>query len=589
MANKLKVVPIPVMTSEADSGVSHQLHDPLRYRGRQSVLSAARTPARVVALLTAVVVAVVIMVGAGSPAWGHARMVASDPADGQQLVVPPASVTFTFNEEVTATLGGIQVFDRDARRVDQGAGTQPVPSQLATIVDPDLPDGTYLATYRVVSADGHVVSGAVTFAVGEDLDRAAVAGLNDSGSTLDRLVEIVGNVLLYGGTLVGGGLGLVALMVVDTERQRRALLRWVPAACVIGLIGAAIKVAAIAAGATGRGVGSIVDDGVLTAVLRQGGVGWWVAGLLIGLAALAVGSRFASGALRQVLIPYGVLVAAGSFALTGHTAVGDPRWLVATGTVVHVVVAAVWVGGLVAVGIVLASSHTDIPSKTAVVSRFSGVALIAVGALWASGVVSAWWTVGSWTNLVDSPYGRILGVKLALVAVTMGIAAWNRWRLLPAVTGDTADERKRTLLTRSVRSEIVVLAAVVLATSVLVDTPPSRSQAADVQPFSETVTLDDDLEVNLLVTPGVTGDNEVHITYIDSMGLLDGRVESVTVEMSLPGADIGPLVTNAIELEAGHYLADTGQLVVAGNWELELVGRIGSFDQVRTTFSVPIG
>lgn len=562
---------------------------PAGTRDHRDVVAGGRTMTRVMAPLAAVVVAVVIMVGAGSPAWGHARLVASDPADGQQLETPPATVTFTFNEEVTATLGGIQVLDRDARRFDLGAGTQPVPSQLATSVAPDLPDGTYLATYRVVSADGHVISGAVTFAVGEDLDRDAVAGLADNESRVDRLVEIIGNVLLYGGTLVGSGLGLMALVVVDPERQRRALLRWVPAACAIGVVGAALKVAAIAAAATGRGLGSIADDGVLTAVMRQGGVGWWLAGLLVGFAALVVGSSLGPGAVRQVLVPYGVLVAAGSFALTGHTAVGDPRWLVATGTVVHVVVAAVWLGGLIAVGIVLASPHADLPSKTAVVSRFSTLALIAVVALWVSGAVSAWWTVGSWSNLVSSPYGRILGVKLALVAVTMGLAAWNRWRLLPAVTGDQPDERKRTVLARSVRWELVVLAAVVLATSVLVDTPPSRSEAADAQPFSETVTIDDDLDVNVLVTPGVTGDNEIHITYIDALGLLDGRVESVTVELSLPDADIGPLITNAIELEAGHYLAATRQLVVSGDWELEVVGRIGSFDQVRTTFAVPIG
>jgi copper transport protein len=576
-----------------------------------------RTINRLAALAVATLLALLV-VGAGAPAWGHARVTGSDPADGTRLEEPPRTMTFTFNEDVNATLGGIRIFDRDGNRVDRGAGTQPVPSQLTTAVAPDLDPGTYLSTYRVVSADGHVITGAVTFAVGTDVNAAEVAGIDEVPSYL-RTATIAGNVILYGGALMAIGLAVLLLVVVGERTQQQQLVRWLRAGVVVAVVGAAIRVVTIAIEATGRGPTVIFDDGVLAAVLRQGGTGWWLVGMFIGLAALVAGTSLRAGVARQMLIAYGALVAAGSFALTGHTSTGEPLVLLLAMTTLHMLVAAVWLGGLVGVAVLVATSHPPTPNSTTtqptttlsvatVVSRFSTLALVAVATLWISGAVQAWWTVGDPTNLFSSTYGRLLMVKLGLVVITMALAAWNRWRLVPAVKaqasgdqastdqasgdqapGDQAPGDAHRTLARTVRWELVVLALVVVVTSVLVDTPPARYDTPGAQPFSETVSVADDLELQLLITPGAVGRNELHVTYIDAMGLLDDRVESVILEMSLPDVDIGPITTNAVQLDPGHYLLTTDRLTVAGTWTIEVVTRIGAFDQQRSTFTVPIG
>lgn len=553
--------------------------------------------ARITVQLVVACVVVVAVAMTASPAWSHARVVASDPADGEQLISAPGSVTFTFSEDVTTSLGGIRVLNSDAARVDLGASTQPSPTQVTTVLEPDLARGTYLASYRVVSADGHVINGAITFAVGEQVDPEAVASLDETSSPGIRVVTVVGNVVLYGGVLLAIGLALLGLVVVDQERDRRRLLPWLRAAVAVGVVGAVLTVVAMAADATGRSIGAITDDGVLGGVLRQGGTGWWLIGLFVGLAGVVAGTSLPPGALRQLVVTYGVLVTAGSFALTGHTSVAAPIPLVIVVTTVHLVVAAIWLGGLVGLSLLLPRRTTaeaadpdpdgpdDVQVWASQLTRFSTLAVAAVALLWVSGVVQAWWTVGGWANLAGSGYGRILVVKLGLVVVTMALAAWNRWRLVPALT--SADDQQRTIV-RSMRWEVAILVAVIAVTSVLVDTPPGDERSG-ATPFSETIAVSADLDVNLLVTPGQVGINDLHITYIDTLGLLDDRVESVTVEMTLPEAGIGPLVSNAVLLEGGHYLLTTKQLTVAGTWELEVVSRIGTFDQQRTMFRVPIG
>jgi putative copper resistance protein D len=63
--------------------------------------------------------------------------------------------------------------------------------------------------------------------------------------------------------------------------------------------------------------------------------------------------------------------------------------------------------------------------------RFSLLGIVSVGALLASGMVSAWTFVGSVPSLLETSYGRLLSVKLLLFAAMLSVAAANRFRLVP--------------------------------------------------------------------------------------------------------------------------------------------------------------
>lgn len=105
---------------------------------------------------------VVLLVGAG-PASAHAALVGSDPGDGSTLAAVPTSVTFTFNENVGSPAyvaviapNGSKVAVTHVRAVDDTVS--------AKVADVDQ-KGTYSASYRVVSADGHPVTGTLTYDV----------------------------------------------------------------------------------------------------------------------------------------------------------------------------------------------------------------------------------------------------------------------------------------------------------------------------------------------------------------------------------------------------------------------------------------
>ena len=120
-------------------------------------------PAR--AALAAVALGLLAVGAWASPAAAHASLVSVDPADGARLDESPDVVRLTFSEHVSADLGGVQVLDSDGDQVQEGAARVDG-ATVEVDLAPDLPDGTYVISYRVVSADGHPVRGASVFGVG---------------------------------------------------------------------------------------------------------------------------------------------------------------------------------------------------------------------------------------------------------------------------------------------------------------------------------------------------------------------------------------------------------------------------------------
>jgi len=98
------------------------------------------------------------------PAWSHATLVSSSPADGEQVPVPPSRVSATFNEPMQTQFAAMTLIGPDGGQY--GAGEPTVDDTVISVaVRPGGPAGDYTANYRATSADGHVVSGSWTFRV----------------------------------------------------------------------------------------------------------------------------------------------------------------------------------------------------------------------------------------------------------------------------------------------------------------------------------------------------------------------------------------------------------------------------------------
>ena len=119
--------------------------------------------------LAAAVAAVGALAVAPAAALAHASLEATSPARGADLKTAPRAVTFRFDEPVEGNFGAVRVFDAKGGRVDDNRVVHPGGRgpELSVGLTPGLADGTYTATYRVISADSHPVSGGVVFSIGK--------------------------------------------------------------------------------------------------------------------------------------------------------------------------------------------------------------------------------------------------------------------------------------------------------------------------------------------------------------------------------------------------------------------------------------
>jgi methionine-rich copper-binding protein CopC len=116
-------------------------------------------------VLVAIVVGLLGAAFVSVPAQAHTDLIEAAPADGSELEAAPANVVFTFNEELLEATVRVSITDESgavvAQDVAESAGS------VVTVPWPtELPVGTYSVSYRVVSGDGHPVTGEITFTYG---------------------------------------------------------------------------------------------------------------------------------------------------------------------------------------------------------------------------------------------------------------------------------------------------------------------------------------------------------------------------------------------------------------------------------------
>ncbi|GHJ40179.1 hypothetical protein Sm713_57880 [Streptomyces sp. TS71-3] len=133
-----------------------------------------------------------------------------------------------------------------------------------------------------------------------------------------------------------------------------------------------------------------------------------------------------SGDLAFGLSVGGAVVAIGlaaTWALSEHASVGLQTRVAIPLDVVHLLSVAAWLGGL---AVLLTALYRTPSIEAAAVRRFSALAFCSVLAVVATGLYQTWRQVGTFSALTGTDFGRILLVKVGLVAVTVGIAAASR-------------------------------------------------------------------------------------------------------------------------------------------------------------------
>jgi copper transport protein len=587
--------------------------------------------ARAVAAAAAALTLIVIV---ASPAGAHATVSSSSPGDHEHVATAPNLVSIQFSEPVSITLGGLTVIDAKGNRVDNGDNRQPTSDRLESTLKPNLADGTYVANYAIISADGHAVRGSVIFGVG-DASLSDVSNLaTKTDPTLDALSK-GGQFLTYLGVMLAAGLAFFTAFIFGDGPERTRLARLTRSAAVIGGAGIALTVLAQAALETGNGLGSFFDTSVAGTVLSEG-LGWQCGIQIAGLIACLVSLTPTSTVTSKALALYGGLAATGSFVLFGHATQSPHPWLTEGADVVHVAVGALWFGGLVGLALVVRSrlratrppttptvgparsddrprraspapgagtatavldrTEVDTPTEVetdmdelfsstiAVVLRFSSAAAISVALLTAAGLTLGIIEVGSLSNLVSTSYGQLVIAKVVVVALILAMAAYNRYQLLPGLEADPGDRQTglRSLV-RALHVEALGIVAVLAITAVLANTTPSASLPAPPTPFAQTRAVAN-ANVALSISPNQAGSNQTDVQFTDASGAPVDTMQSVGLYLTLPAKNVGPLVENMPKVGPGHYQLSTPDLSIAGDWTVTLQVRVDEFTQKDVDF-----
>lgn len=267
----------------------------------------------------------------------------------------------------------------------------------------------------------------------------------------------------YVASLGGAGLAFFALLFgrgLAAEDATR-LRGWASRAALLG-VPAGIAILAVQVG-TLTGGQALLDAEVWSVVIGSpAGTSYALGaiGLLL-VALLALGPRW--------IIPAaaGGVLACASHLLLGHTTQGGPRMLLVALLLVHLLVAAFWIGSLPPLAWTARRGGTG---AARLVEGWARIAVLSVPALLTAGLLLAWLLLGSVEALVASHYGWALLAKIALVTALLGLAAWHRLRLTPALA--RGEPGAGTRLARSIGVEAAIAAGVLYAAAEMVATSP---------------------------------------------------------------------------------------------------------------------
>ncbi|MEU8975540.1 copper resistance protein CopC [Streptomyces monashensis] len=573
-----------------------------------------------------------LLLGAAAPASAHAALRATDPADGSLLRTAPRQVTLTFTESVGLLTDSFRVYDPTNHRVRTGtAGHAPGRADTARVPLPArLAQGTYTVAWRVVSADSHPVSGALTFSVGT---RTATVASTAPDATENPVTAALYSIARYLAYLSVALLLGTAAFVAYCRPPKAAPLRTPVLAAAWTLIASTAALFALRAPyeeGTAPAQALSLTALARTATTRPGELLLARLALLLLAASVVLVLRARRTRLpRRATLTVAAAVSvplALTWSAAEHAAAGIQVPLAITSATLHLLAMGTWLGGLAALLRIL-SRTTALPLSVPV--RFSRLALGSVTVLAVTGVYQSWRGLGSWQALTDTTYGRTLLAKLAAVAALLLAAACSRsWttrmagartqtqvrtttpaRIPEPATGPPLPEPPPTLtpppslplhhLRRSVLAEAAVAAVVLALTTLLTSTVPGRTATEAAQsttavagiPTASVTTIPFDVgtpgghgKVQITLDPGRGGTCSVQaVVYGPDGGL--STVPELRITLTLPDRRIGPLDTKVTD-RGGYWAADSFTLPLPGTWTMKATVRVSDVDQV--TVSAPV-
>ncbi len=525
-------------------------------------------------------------------AWAHAALLKTVPVASRTINQAPPEVRLTYSEPVEPRFAIVSVTDAEGQQVTSGK-PEAAPGAPQTLVTPlrRVPEGWYLVFWRVISADGHPVRGAFTFAVGPNPGpppQFRVPSLSETATTTRLLIS---RWVVFLSVLAALGLFVLRTIVARpvVQRVRGISLRPLNIAFGVAVAASLVAIPVYVLFATAEfTLRSVWDLGDILPSARASGFGKdfldleLVFALFAAAAAAALWVDRPEREQRSVaeLLALPAALAAGVAtlllpALAGHAGQKSPRGLALPLDAAHLAAAGVWLGGLIGLVVFWLSVRRDARGAALafVVPRFSALALSCVLLLIGTGIGQALLELPTLASLWQTSYGQALLWKIGLLSAALLLAAVNLARTKPRLQAH--DASAPLLLRRLVSGEILFVTAALFAAGVLASLPPPSSALARVQ------------DISARVGPGpvseaiAKGPYRVHVRVTPNRAAVDNAFELALTRNGRPvhGAEVvskfdmldmemGEQSYRLRERRPGVFEHSAPALVMVGHWAL---------------------
>ena len=513
-----------------------------------------RTLRRIVgAAIASTALALALIPGIAS---AHAILESSSPAPSALLASSPKEIRLDFDEQVEATLGDVRVYDSEQREV---ANSKTVRSSsdlsIVTADVPTLQNGVYVVVWRVVSADGHPVTGAFPFEIGTKSTGTSAAlleeVLNQTETTSPlgnpmsvlRLLGFLGLILL---------IGCVSLLwrspLLGNSRVRKTVL-YSSVLIAVSSLSLLLMQGPYTAGKSWESlfdsvlIGDVAQTRLGLALLIRFvcAIAWTVVALT---ASAPVTRRWRIGVVATAVVTIA------TYATSGHQSAGTLPAVFVPLDMVHLAAISTWVGALLVLAVIYRDNDVENEAK-----RFSRMATWSMPLVVVTGVVQGLHLMGGISTITQSSFGKLLLLKTLLVACVVLLGSKARSQLqLGGISS----------ISRIIRWESTVVVLVLAVTSLMVAQSPTSTEPTSVS-FSATK-VQNGIVAELTVVPAVVGTAEVHVILTPPGGSLT-PAKSATVQFDLPSRDIPPIPVTMTEIGPNHWIGIV-QFPFSGAWNM---------------------
>jgi copper transport protein len=395
-----------------------------------------------------------------APAFAHATLLQTTPDLRQRLASSPRTLVLRFDQYVKALPRSLQLYSSSGpialSRIRNDA------FRLEANV-PRLRKGGYTVRWHALSGDGHVVSGVFTFGV-----RAPAPAPTDaygaSGPT--RTEDVVRWLYFLSLALLVGGLGFRLLVARQPLPGRFYALTGIGAAATLNVGIAAFVLRA--EDALQLPFGRLLYGDLTPIAKTRFGTAFIV--MTLGFA-LVTGLLFLAWLTDRELLLWPAFLLGLAFAsglsLSGHSAADrGASWKSELADWAHLSAACLWIGGLLQLVLVVWPLLPG--ARRSAFLGFSRLATVCVGVLLLAGTYLSILRLPQLSDLWTTGYGRVLLVKIGLVALALAWGGFHRLVAVPAVERGGFLPRLRASLV----GESMVAMTVLLVAAILVNAKP---------------------------------------------------------------------------------------------------------------------